>query len=374
MFHDEQITVVSHPFASNGMGEQGRASLRALQAVGLQPQSFDLFRYAARRDPDHRALVLPLETQVLQKGIRIFHINGDEVDSALEVLSEKGLDFGSGYNIIVPAWELPRYPDVWIPKLKKFDEVWAISQFVQTSLRNAGIDAHYVGQSVDADRTAFLPRKYFGIRESAFVLLNFFDTASFSHRKNPSAVIRLYKRFRCARPYDDLQLVLKVRSGDSDASELEELISEEIPKEVLLVQKHFETFEMRSLIAAADCLLSLHRSEGFGRGLAEAMDLNRLAMGTGWSGNCDFMSDQNSLFVNSSLIDVEEDQYPHWEDQQWAEPDEDHALHLLLRVIDDASYGRQIRRRGKIDVMTSASNRTVGLRAYDRLNHISMLS
>jgi hypothetical protein len=371
MPHNVQVTVVSHPFASNGMGEQGRASLRALQAVGLQPKSFDLFRYAARKDPDHRSLVLPVETQTLPKGIRIFHINGDEVDSALEALADRGVDFDAGYNVIVPAWELPIYPSTWRSKLKKFDEVWAISKFVQSSLLNAEIDSYYVGQSVDADRKAFLPRKYFGIRESAFVLLNFFDTASFFHRKNPSAVIRLYKKFRAARPYDDLQLVLKVRSGDSDASELEDLISEEIPRDVLFIAKHFQTFEMRSLISAADCLLSLHRSEGFGRGLAEAMDLNRLAMGTGWSGNCDFMSIDNSLLVDSSLTDVEEGQYPHWENQRWAEPDEDHAFHLLLGVVDDPYRARRIKRRGKMDLMMTASNRAVGLRVYDRLRHIA---
>jgi hypothetical protein len=371
MPHNVQITVASHPFASNGMGEQGRAGLRALRAVGLQPKSFDLFRYAARKDPDHRSLVLPLETQALPKGIRIFHINGDEVDTVIELLSEKGLDFGSGYNVIVPAWELPRYPTIWAEKLKKFDEVWAISRFVETSLRHAGIVAHYVGQSVDADRLAFLPRKYFGIRESSFVLLNFFDTDSFSYRKNPGAVIRLYKRFCQVRPYDDLQLVLKIRSGDSDTSNLEGLIAEEIPQNVFLIQKHFETYEMRSLIAAADCLLSLHRSEGFGRGLAESMDLNRLAMGTGWSGNCDFMSTENSLFVQNSLVAVEEGQYPHWQNQQWAEPDEDHALYLLLKVMDDVSFARRLRRHGKLDVMTSVSNRAVGLRAYGRVQAIS---
>lgn len=365
-----EVTVASHPFASNGMGEQGRSGLRSLLAVGIDARSFDIFRYASRKDPDHKRLILPRETPALAPGIRIFHINGDEVDSSFEHLQNKGIDLEGGYNIIVPAWELPSYPEIWAKKLSQFDEIWAISKFVQSSLAAAQLESHLVGQSVEVEPDYLLPRKYFGIRESSFVLLNFFDTASYSARKNPTAVIRLYQRFRKLRPFDDLQLVLKVRSGDENASTWEDTIREEIPKDILVIPSHFQTHEMRSLIAASDCLLSLHRSEGFGRGLAEAMDLNRLAMGTGWSGNCDFMTHDNALCVNYSLVDVEEGQYPHWENQKWAEPDEDHALHLLVKALDDPSWAQQVRRRGRLDIIRTASNRSVGLRAYDRITAI----
>ena len=71
--------------------------------------------------------------------------------------------------------------------------------------------------------------------------------------------------------------------------------------------------------------MSLHRAEGFGRGLGEAMALGRLALGTGWSGNVDFMTEKNSLLVRHRMVKLKRDEYPHWQGQSWAEPDLDHA-------------------------------------------------
>jgi hypothetical protein len=367
----QTLTIVSHPFSSNGMGEQGRSGLRALLAVGQSPKIYDLFRYAARKDPDYRELVRTREIATLPDGVRIFHINGDEVESALSAIAAQGSDFKNGYNIIVPAWELPTYPHIWEPALRNFNEIWAISHFVQIGLKEIGLKSEYIGQSVNVAPGYLLPRQYFGIRESAFVLLNFFDTASYSQRKNPAATIRLYNRFRKLRPYDDVQLILKVRSGDQDTADLENAIDSEIPRDAVVIPNNFMSHEIRSLIAAADCLVSLHRSEGFGRGMAEAMDLSRLALATGWSGNCDFMSPDNSLFVKYSLVEVQEGHYPHSQGQKWAEPDQDHALYLLLKAIDDPSWAQQIRRRGRMSVMARASNRSVGTRALQRLKLIN---
>ena len=148
-----------------------------------------------------------------------------------------------------------------------------------------------------------LPRRYFGIRKSAFVLLNFFDLSSYSTRKNPEAVLALLERIRAADPYRDVQLVLKAKNGESGA---EAWAAELKPDAQLkIIATPLDSFEVKSLINACDCFVSLHRAEGFGRGLGEAMALGRLAMGTGWSGNVDFMTAENSLLVPHDLIDAE---------------------------------------------------------------------
>ena len=88
----------------------------------------------------------------------------------------RGGDFADGYNIIVPAWELPEIPRCLAKHLRRFDEVWALSRFIQGSLNAAGIPSH--PSSARRWRWPlghFLPRKYFGIRELAFTLLHFFD-------------------------------------------------------------------------------------------------------------------------------------------------------------------------------------------------------
>lgn len=353
------------------MGEQARGGLRALSAAGVKGDAYDIYRHAPRDDPDMRSLVLPIETSTLPRsGVRIFHINGDEVDDVIKSLDDRGLDFRAGYNVIVPAWELPRYPAVWSAKLKLFDEVWALSSFIREALAAAGIDSVHVGQSVENAFGYYLPRRYFGIRESAFVLLCFLDLQSYPSRKNPRAVLELYRELRRTRPLDDVQLVLKVRAGELPAQEIERELDIELPRDVVLLNERYDTFTIRSLIACCDCLVSLHRSEGFGRGMAEAMLLGRLALATGWSGNCDYMAPSNSLLVDYELVKVKKGEYPQSAGQSWAQPDPDHALDLLCKVIDGRTGIKSIVRQARADVIRVASNRAVGIRMLNRLEAI----
>jgi hypothetical protein len=366
------VAVVGHPFSSIGMGEQARAGFAAIRAVGVEAKFYDVFRYAERTDPDFRFVVLPNESSDLNKHpVRIFHINGDEVDAVTEALAARGDEFQGGYNIIVPAWELPTYPAAWKAQLEAFDEIWAISYFVKAALEAAGLSSHHVGQAVEKSFPTLLGRKYFGIRESAFVILNFFDTQSFSSRKNPRAILELFRRIRKARPYDDIQLVLKMRAGDTATPEGNNVLGAEIPNEVRVITENLSSHETYSLISACDCFGSLHRAEGFGRGMAEAMWLGRLALATNWSGNCDYMEKTNSLLVDYNLIDIKSGEYLHADGQQWADPDIDHAEFLLRAAIDDPDYAASLRNQGRIAALSKCSNRAVGLRMLSRLTSAS---
>jgi hypothetical protein len=101
------------------------------------------------------------------------------------------------------------------------------------------------------------------------------------------------------------------------------------------------------------------------------MALGRLALGTGWSGNLDFMTPENALLVNYGLVKVKRDEYPHWQKQSWAEPDVEHAFSLLKGVLDDPDRGRAIAERGRADVLRTHGNRAVGLRILAELERIA---
>jgi hypothetical protein len=364
-----EVTVVGHPFATVGMGEQMRSHMAALREVHLKFQTLDIFRFAPRTDPEHLRLVADTEVQAPPAGIRLFHVNADEVDRVKGAFEKRGGDFKDGYNIAVPAWELPKYPEVWAEKLREFHEVWALSSFIARSLEAAKVPSHYVGQSVQVPTGYFFPRRYFGIRESAFVVLHFFDVSSFTARKNPEAVIAMLKVLQGRKRFRDVQLVLKVKKGEEDGDEWLRSVREEVPG-AICISKPLTALETRSLINAADCFASLHRSEGFGRGLGEAMFLGRLALGTGYSGNVDFMSRENSLLVDYQLVPVRADQYPYGQGQVWAQPDTDHAADLLESAIDRPYQSRSAAMRGRADVIAEFANRPVGLRILDRLNEI----
>ncbi|HEX4260028.1 MAG TPA: glycosyltransferase [Acetobacteraceae bacterium] len=364
------LTLIGHPFATVGMGEQLRSHVRACVAAGLAPRVLDIFGHAARTDPEHLTLVDPRETRALGDGIRVFHLNGDEIDRARERLEQLGQAFGGGHNVIVPAWELPRYPEPWAARLRGFDEVWALSGFIGSALLTAGIESVPIGQPVEPPPGYLLPRRHFGIRESAFAMLAAVDLTSHAARKNPEAVLALWDALRGADPFADIQLVLKVKEGDAAAEPWAAELRERVP-EAVVIGAPLAASEMRSLIAACDCFVSLHRAEGFGRGLGEAMALGRLALGTGWSGNLDFMTEANAALVRHDLVAVAEGAYPHAAGQHWAEPDVAHAAELVRAAIADPDAARARAMRGRREVRLGYSDRAVGLRILARLEAIA---
>jgi glycosyltransferase involved in cell wall biosynthesis len=368
-----KVAVLGHPFANVGMGEQFRACVRSLRAVHIVCELIDVYKGDPRTDLDHRTLVGDDEVETCTAGIRIFHINGDEIEPILAHIANRKIDFESGYNIVVPAWELPVYPAVWVDALRRFDEVWAVSDFVKTSLSASHIESVHIGQSCEIPFRTFLPRCYFGIRESAFVFLHFFDLSSYAARKNPGAAIKVFETLRRLRPHDDIQLVLKVKSGNKSGADWLAPIRDRIP-EALLLSDLLDSFETHSLLAASDCFISLHRAEGFGRGAAEAMSLGKLALATSWSGNLDYMTPGTSLLADYQLVDVLPGEYPFGEGQQWAQVDTDHAVSLALQAIDHPDFARKIALQGKCRARSVCSNRAVGLRMLQRLGELETLT
>jgi len=125
---------------------------------------------------------------------------------------------------------------------------------------------------------------------------------------------------------------------------------------VRLVDRVLEYRAMLSLIASADVFVSLHRAEGLGLCLLEAMALGRPVVATGWSGNLDYMDDRNSCLVDCDLVPVRGATHPAYAsanlapDARWAEPRLDHAATWLARLARDARLRRRIGARARSDL------------------------
>jgi hypothetical protein len=363
------VVLAGHPFATTGMGQQFRSHFAACRAVGIDARLFDIFGNVQREDPELRETLGPLEVEHLGGGVRIFHTNGDEVEAVLDQLYKRGEAFKGGLNVIVPAWELPKYPAVWAKQLKRFDEVWALSRMIAGALASAGVASHLISQPVEGEPGPLLPRRFFGLRESATVFLSFCDMSSYQARKNPDAVVELARLLRASHPDADMQFVLKVKNAEGDAEEyLQPLRSQH--GDMIFIGGRISALETRSLIAACDCTVSLHRAEGFGRTTAEAMHLGRVALATGWSGNLDYMSPSDALLVNCRLVPIAPGAYPHGDGQSWAEPDIAHAARQAARLLDDPAGVARIAASGTRHVRLYHSNRAVGLRVRDRLSRL----
>jgi glycosyltransferase involved in cell wall biosynthesis len=127
-----------------------------------------------------------------------------------------------------------------------------------------------------------------------------------------------------------------------------------------------------ALLNAADCYVSLHRSEGLGLGLAESMFLGKPVIGTAYSGNCQFMTEENSCLVRYALVPVNPDEYDYSGTNSflWAEADVDHAAHLMRKVASDRQFRESIAGRASADIRARFDTHAIGQMMRARLAEI----
>jgi glycosyltransferase involved in cell wall biosynthesis len=364
----QRLTLVGHPFNPIGTGRALRVTFAAFRAVGITPGVRDIWKFQVP-EPEQVRSILPCLTDDYGE-INIFHINGDEIERTLNHLGP----LPPGYNIVVPFWELPRYPAEWALQLQRFDEVWAASEYIRSSV-TAAVDrpVNHMPLATEITIDWFRGRRYFGIPESAYAFLFFFDCRSHISRKNPLAVVECFRRLLVARPWAHTCLVIKLHGSETAAAAMSEFLAElrGSDSRVIILDKTIQEAEVHNLIRCCDAFVSLHRSEGFGLGLAEAMYLGLPVIGTGYSGNLDFMTSENSILVDYHLIAVAPDAYPHAENQQWAEPNLSAATGRMIELVDDPDAGRTLGARASRSMRVGFSYRAAGLRYAKRLEEIA---
>ncbi len=366
------VTVVGYPFQPTGMAEHARSTFRALQAVGVTPRLLNIAEDNRPIDPDLERDFGPHLAPSLGSGINVFGVNGDEAARVIDQVGAAAFD--AAYNIAYPAWELASYPRDYARVLERFDEIWTPSTFVQQALAEAiARPVHCMPLPVDLKVSAFLGRRHFGIPEDAFVVLFFFDFSSFAARKNPEAVLAAFEQVCAARPDGDICCVIKSRgaeAAEAGQAALEDRLAALAPR-AQAIYGDLTDNEIKNLVRCCDVFVSLHRSEGFGRGMAEAMAMGRPAIATGYSGNLDFMAPGTGLLVDYTLVPVGPDEYPHGEGQVWADASSAHAAELILRLLDDPAEARAMGRRAQAHISETLSLEAMGRRYLDRLTAIS---
>ena len=197
-----------------------------------------------------------------------------------------------------------------------------------------------------------------------------FDFLSYVERKNPFAAIAAFRALVAERPFIDAVLLIKTQNAHRKPAmerRLREAI-EPMRARVLLVDETLSDREMKSLIALTDCFISLHRSEGWGFSLCEAMSLGKPVIATAYSGNMDYCNESTAKMIPFDLVAVRPDDYPHWENQHWAEPDIEAATQAMRELVDDPEAGRALGRRARANLSLNFGYLASGLRYEERLN------
>ena len=208
-----------------------------------------------------------------------------------------------------------------------------------------------------------------GLDADAFTFLFTFDFFSTARRKNPLGLVQAYTR--AFAPGDGAQLVIKTFNGDAKPESLRELLRATADRpDVHVVDTYLPLEEKNALLAAADCYVSLHRAEGFGLSLAEAMLLGKPVVATGYSGNLQFMSPANSWLAGYELVKVGPGSEIYPADAEWADPDVDHAAALLREVHAGGDAVRERAERGRRDVEEMLSPERTGAAMRERLERL----
>jgi FkbM family methyltransferase len=361
--------LIGYATAELGMGEHLRMCAAAMQSTSV---AFGVVNFKVGLSVRQEATFEHGEVITDNPfSANVFNVNADQM---LVAYCHLGGDFfARRYNIGYWTWELARCPPQFLPAMNMVDEVWAGSRFVQEAFaEKANVPVEYMPECVELPTFERLDRGHFSLPDRAFVFVYTFDFLSYVDRKNPFAAIRAFKlAFPNRRA--DVRLVLKAMNGN-EKSELWMKMMELIDRDqrISVINRTTTRAEVLALIDMSDCFVSLHRSEGFGRGPAEAMYLGKPVIVTNYSGNTDFTLSDNSCLVDFNLVKVEEGQYPFHAGQQWADPNIENAAWYMKRLHEDESYARGVGVRGRAYIRENFSRQAIGARYEARLKKLGL--
>ena len=344
---------VKIPFALNNSGDSGSANVNAEfnSFSSENPYLFNLIH------------INPNTTIRLENDSNIyFH----------EYIAKYTNYLNGHYNIGYWVWELDNIPEYWVTLSKYVDEIWAPSYFsMQAISKSLNIPVVRIPHSIAITENSFnkvIKKIDLKISDDIFLFLFIFDAGSFIERKNPFALIEAFKK--AFKPDEKVMLFIKSSRSNFNRAKFYEMLNAIKGYNITVSDSVLTRDEIYSLIYACDCYVSLHRSEGFGLTMAEAMALGKPVIATGYSGNMDFMNMENSYPVDYRLVELERDYGPYQKGNYWAEPYINHAAELMREVFEKREESASVGAKGEYCIKKYFSPEAVGKIYKARLNNI----
>jgi glycosyltransferase involved in cell wall biosynthesis len=358
------LNVLGYLHAESGIGQSVRSTLSGLNAANIEVDALD-FRLGnvSRMDAE---VSTPL-AQHPRFAVNLFHINADQTGL---VHQHVGADFFSGrYNIGYWAWELPEFPDEWCAASHLLQEVWVPSTFCQEAIAaKIGCPVLRMPHCIEPHEPTRLTRKQLGLPEQGFLFGFIFDVLSVVERKNPFSALRAF-RLAFGHSPKDVKMVLKLMNTEHNPKFMKEFLAEfGDDMSIVVLSDYLSRTNINGLLENIDCYVSLHRSEGFGLTLAEAMSMGKPVIATGWSGNMDFMNTWNSFPVRYQLIELEQDHGPYKRGCHWADPSVEHAATCMRQVVEDSDLRGRIGDAARQTIAQDFSPQALGTRVQARLD------
>ncbi|MBZ0316418.1 MAG: glycosyltransferase family 4 protein [Anaerolineae bacterium] len=363
----EGTNIVGFIRSETGIGQIARNLMKSLEAVNFPIAALPVEAYDPARKEDFTADQYHQGTPYT---VNVFQVNADMTFPVRDVLPQHVYE--RHYNIGYWAWELDHFPDDWQHCFDVYNEIWVFSGFVQRAIaKSAPVPVVLMPVSFPIELPKVISRAKFGLPEDAFLALFVFNADSIIERKNPWATIRAFaEAFTPEERKEKARLVIKVNRIGNFPAEAARLREELSQVNGILLEDYLSREDTYALIKTCDVYISLHRSEGYGMTLAEAMTMGRPVIGTAYSGNMDFMNINTSYLIPYDLVTITENYHPYRAGNVWAEPDIHAAARALREVYEHPEIAAE-KGRAAAEYMRRFHNpQVVGEATANRIRYI----
>jgi len=371
------VTLIGYLRAEVGTGEAGRLMAAALEASGERHSTHVCSEADSRQNHpwnDDSCLFEP------RYDMNLICINADQLPAFAQEVGPEF--FHNRCNIGLWFWEAEVFPPAMHGGFNFLHEVWVTSEFAREAIAKISPIPVFtiplplnVGTPLPPSTTGVTDPGYSETSRAAlklpegYLFLFSFDFFSVVERKNPVGVIEAFKR--AFAPGEGPTLVIKSINGDRNLAELERLHYARGDRSDIIIRDGYLTAAERdALVAACDCYVSLHRAEGFGLTIAEAMLREKPTIATRYSGNLEFMTDSNSFLCGYNLRRVGHGSDPYPSDARWADPKIGEAADLMRFVYENPEEAQRRGKRGRLDLCARHDPRILGAFIKSRLSQL----
>ena len=362
------VLLVGYPRGEFGIGSLLRLPALAFKEAEIPFGVFDFNPSSQASQNDNR--LDEWLTHLPEYSVNIFCIGADQLPLLKKILGKQF--FQGHYNILYGAWELSRLPEQLTGCLQGINEIWAMSSFMgQMFRRSTSLPVHDLQLPIVTYQSESICPSQLQIPKNNFVFLFMFDFDSHVARKNPEAVIEAFKLAFPGLSSIPVTLVIKSINGERHEKERNRLKNKiGCDSRILQIHEVLPHSINTALMKCCDCYVSLHRSEGFGLTMAEAMLLGKPVITTGYSGNMDFTTTATALLVDYKLVPVQPGDYPFSHGEMWAEPNVQQACDYMLDLVKDSTFAKSLAQKGQELIRTSFSTTTMGDRYKKHLSSL----
>lgn len=342
---DKSIALIGHIQGIFGLGEDARQTKESLELY-----SYDVTSYSAFSETNaykmNEIKTSPLSNIYSRDSNHSAHIFCLPAFDFIGIfMREDPRIFLSKPIILFTQWELKSFPkEAEIIEIL-CDKIFCISNFCSKSiseiLNNKSL-VETIEQPITPAVLKGLNRKHFQLNNSDFIFYVGFDRNSSCTRKNPLGAIEAFQRAFPVNEDVKVKLIIKVIGNQSSEQWNECLRRALCDTRIIIFDKILLKDELNDLMNCCDCVVSLHRAEGFGRVLAEAMLLNKPVIGSAYSGNLDFMNNKNSFLISGKEVPIFKGEYIFYKNNVWFSPNIDECASIMRYLCNNPKKYKHI--------------------------------